>query len=153
MNGNRKPKRLRIISTLGARKRTIGIAHGGQYLLLGWPDYGTLFPIGEPEDFLLGPIFHSGNLRGLAADQGWFPGTNLDPLTRALHVAQAAPAGPYSLQMLGSNSQMGCPVVRRTFIQIPPGRSHANSRTARLAFWGRFGQGCRWPGGAKRQRH
>ena len=58
----------------------------------GGPEYRTLFLIGTPEEFLPGPIFHSGNLRGLPEDRGWRPGAISVPLIQALHAAGATPA-------------------------------------------------------------
>ena len=42
-----------------------------------------------------------GNLRYLSEDHGWRRGGNMDPLTRALQVAGAVPAEPYTSRILG----------------------------------------------------
>ena len=65
------------------------VAHAGEFPLLMRPDQKAMFPRRKPEEFLRGPILHSGEMRNFPVDRGLRPGENLDPLTQALHAAGA----------------------------------------------------------------
>ena len=86
-------------------------AYAGKYPALGRPEYGTLYTKRKPDEFPRGPIFHSGNLRGLLEAHCWCPGKNWDPLTQALHAAGPIPAEQYAFRMMEANFRMGRPLV------------------------------------------
>ena len=65
----------------------VDIAHAGGYPTSGWPEYEVTFPMDRPNDFPTDPICHPVNLRCFPPDNGWCPGKNLDPLSRALRAA------------------------------------------------------------------